>query len=109
MSKKLSSVEKEKEKLWETCLKHALVNLSDFGKRYLTTQESVKNACLFCGLHIDLTSKLPKKPNKVAKLLTSMVEIGQRGTLILPTLTPPSEPLVPTVAMGGEKQTNSMQ
>lgn len=38
-----------------------------------------------------------------------MVKIGQRGTLILPTLTPPSEPLVPTVAMGGEKQTNSMQ
>lgn len=85
-----------------------------FWKKVLyNSRESVKNACLFCGLHIDLNSKLPKKLNSVAKLFTSMVEIGQRAMHLPPTYLPPpppsSEPPVLTANMGRKKQTKSMQ
>ena len=85
------------------CLKHALVNLSDFGKRYHTTQESLLHLKMhvFSVVSTLTSSKLPKKPNRVAKLLTSMVGIGQRATPLSPTL-PPSKPLVLT-NMGGGK------
>ena len=55
---------------------------------------------------LTLTRNYQKKPNSVAKLFTTMVEIGQRAMPLPPThLSPPppsSEPLVLTANMGGK-------
>lgn len=83
--------------------------MSDFGKRYHTTQERLLKMHVFSVVSIlTLTRNYQKKPNSVAKLFTTMVEIGQRAMPLPPThLSPPppsSEPLVLTANMGGKNK-----